>query len=74
MVLEIAHTGGKVIHVPIWSFLCHGFLQILVSDDLQSLDFSVVPLLRDSVGVLMQRQPRSLDDTLPGCYQRVGFK
>ncbi len=32
---------------------------------------SVVPLLRDSVGVLMQRQPRSLDDTLPGCYHRV---
>lgn len=31
----------------------------------------MVPLLRDSVGVLMQRQPRSLDQTLPGCYQRV---
>ena len=33
--------------------------------------YSVIPLLRDSVGVLMQRQPRSLDQTLPGCYQRV---
>ena len=28
MVLEMAHTGGKVI--PNWSFLCHGFLISLV--------------------------------------------
>lgn len=32
---------------------------------------SVLPLLRDSVGILMQRTPRELDHVLPGCYQRV---
>lgn len=33
--------------------------------------YSVLPLLRDSVGILMQRTPRELDHVLPGCYQRV---
>lgn len=33
--------------------------------------YSVLPLLRDSVGILMQRTPRELDQVLPGCYQRV---
>ncbi|XP_061744709.1 zinc transporter 7 isoform X2 [Nerophis ophidion] len=32
---------------------------------------SVVPLLRDSIGILMQRTPPPLDDALPECYQRV---
>ncbi|XP_061635473.1 zinc transporter 7 isoform X1 [Phyllopteryx taeniolatus] len=32
---------------------------------------SVVPLLRESIGILMQRTPPSLDRTLPECYQRV---
>lgn len=32
---------------------------------------SVVPLLRDSIGILMQRTPPTLDHTLPECYQRV---
>ncbi|XP_029355534.1 zinc transporter 7 isoform X1 [Echeneis naucrates] len=32
---------------------------------------SVVPLLKDSIGILMQRTPPSLDHTLPECYQRV---
>uniref|UniRef100_A0A9J8AIX4 Zinc transporter n=1 Tax=Cyprinus carpio carpio TaxID=630221 RepID=A0A9J8AIX4_CYPCA len=32
---------------------------------------SVVPLLRESIGILMQRTPPSLDHTLPECYQRV---
>ena len=32
---------------------------------------SVVPLLGDSLSVLMQRQPKELDNILPGCYQRV---
>ena len=36
--------------------------------------FSVLPLLRDSIGVLMQRQPRELDHQLPACYQRVGYQ
>lgn len=32
---------------------------------------SVVPLLRESIGILMQRTPPSLDHALPECYQRV---
>ncbi|XP_051550257.1 zinc transporter 7-like [Myxocyprinus asiaticus] len=32
---------------------------------------SVVPLLRESIGILMQRTPPSLDLSLPECYQRV---
>ncbi|XP_039984254.1 zinc transporter 7 isoform X2 [Xiphias gladius] len=32
---------------------------------------SVVPLLRESIGILMQRTPPSLDNALPECYQRV---
>lgn len=31
----------------------------------------MVPLLRESIGILMQRTPPSLDHTLPDCYQRV---
>ncbi|KAL2089279.1 hypothetical protein ACEWY4_013967 [Coilia grayii] len=32
---------------------------------------SVVPLLKQSIGILMQRTPPSLDQALPECYQRV---
>uniref|UniRef100_A0A8C5RD20 Zinc transporter n=1 Tax=Laticauda laticaudata TaxID=8630 RepID=A0A8C5RD20_LATLA len=32
---------------------------------------SVVPLLRESIGILMQRTPPSLESALPQCYQRV---
>ncbi|TNN27062.1 Zinc transporter 7 [Liparis tanakae] len=32
---------------------------------------SVVPLLKESIGILMQRTPPSLDRALPECYQRV---
>uniref|UniRef100_A0A3B4UUR6 Zinc transporter n=1 Tax=Seriola dumerili TaxID=41447 RepID=A0A3B4UUR6_SERDU len=32
---------------------------------------SVVPLLKESIGILMQRTPPSLDHALPECYQRV---
>ncbi|KAK1328862.1 hypothetical protein QTO34_011032 [Cnephaeus nilssonii] len=32
---------------------------------------SVIPLLRESVGVLMQRTPPQLEGALPQCYQRV---
>ncbi|CAD5111705.1 DgyrCDS996 [Dimorphilus gyrociliatus] len=32
---------------------------------------SVIPLLRDSLGILMMRQPRGLDSHLGSCYQRV---
>ncbi|XP_071073318.1 zinc transporter 7 isoform X2 [Dasypus novemcinctus] len=32
---------------------------------------SVIPLLRESVGILMQRTPPLLENSLPLCYQRV---
>ncbi|XP_059840609.1 zinc transporter 7 isoform X2 [Hypanus sabinus] len=35
------------------------------------IGISVVPLLKQSIGILMQRTPPSLDHILPQCYQRV---
>ncbi|XP_067846682.1 zinc transporter 7 isoform X2 [Heptranchias perlo] len=35
------------------------------------IGISVVPLLKQSIGILMQRTPPSLDHMLPQCYQRV---
>lgn len=32
---------------------------------------SVIPLLKQSIGILMQRTPPALDNSLPECYQRV---
>ncbi|BFY99378.1 hypothetical protein BsWGS_02418 [Bradybaena similaris] len=44
--------------------VCSMFIATLIA-------VSVLPLLRESIGVLMQRTPRALDHQLPGCYQRV---
>ncbi|CAB0001555.1 unnamed protein product [Nesidiocoris tenuis] len=44
--------------------ICSIFIAILIT-------LSVVPLIRDSALILMQRQPVSLDDVLPQCYQKV---
>uniref|UniRef100_A0A9J8BNY9 Zinc transporter n=2 Tax=Cyprinus carpio TaxID=7962 RepID=A0A9J8BNY9_CYPCA len=44
--------------------ICSMLISILIG-------VSVVPLLRESIGILMQRTPPSLDQTLPECYQRV---
>nr|KAI8754156.1 zinc transporter 7-like [Biomphalaria glabrata] len=44
--------------------VCSMFIAALIG-------ISVLPLLRDSVGILMQRTPRALDHALPACYQRV---
>uniref|UniRef100_A0A4W3II29 Zinc transporter n=1 Tax=Callorhinchus milii TaxID=7868 RepID=A0A4W3II29_CALMI len=35
------------------------------------IGISVIPLLKQSIGILMQRTPPSLDSILPQCYQRV---
>lgn len=35
------------------------------------ITMSVIPLLRDSVGILMQRQPKQLDRKLPETYRRI---
>ncbi|XP_069127913.1 zinc transporter 7-like [Argopecten irradians] len=45
--------------------ICSLFIAILIT-------ISVLPLLRDSVGILMQRTPRALESQLPACYNRVG--
>ncbi|XP_051550288.1 zinc transporter 7 [Myxocyprinus asiaticus] len=44
--------------------ICSMLISILIG-------VSVVPLLRESIGILMQRTPPSLDHVLPECYQRV---
>ena len=44
--------------------ICSMFIAILIA-------LSVLSLIRESVSVLMQRQPQSLDRVLPGCYQKV---
>lgn len=44
--------------------ICSMFIAVLIGA-------SVLPLIRDSVCVLMQRTPRELDSVLPSCYQRV---
>ncbi|XP_076306986.1 zinc transporter 7-A-like isoform X2 [Tachypleus tridentatus] len=44
--------------------ICSMFISTLIG-------FSVLPLLKNSVCVLMQRTPFELDKVLPSCYQRV---
>ncbi|XP_036377495.1 zinc transporter 7 [Megalops cyprinoides] len=44
--------------------ICSMLISILIG-------VSVVPLLRESIGILMQRTPPTLDHALPECYQRV---
>lgn len=44
--------------------ICSMLISILIG-------VSVVPLLKQSIGILMQRTPPSLDHALPQCYQRV---
>ncbi|ELU06402.1 hypothetical protein CAPTEDRAFT_112400 [Capitella teleta] len=71
----LADTLGSV-GVIVSSLLIHYF-GWMVADPICSMfiatliGFSTIPLLSDSIGVLMQRQPPSLDDQLPGCYHRI---
>lgn len=44
--------------------ICSMFIAILIA-------LSVLSLIKESIMVLMQRQPVSLDRVLPGCYQKV---
>jgi zinc transporter 5/7 len=44
--------------------ICSMFIASLVA-------LSVIPLLRNSFGVLMQRTPIEIENQLPACYQRV---
>lgn len=44
--------------------ICSMFIAILIA-------LSVLSLIRESIMVLMQRQPVALDRVLPGCFQKV---
>lgn len=54
------HYFGWMVADPV----CSMFIACLIT-------MSVLPLLRDSVGILMQRTPRELDTVLGGAYERV---
>lgn len=56
----LMHLFGWMIADPI----CSMFIAILIA-------LSVLSLIKESIMVLMQRQPESLDHALPGCYQKV---
>ncbi|XP_077573870.1 zinc transporter 7 [Stigmatopora nigra] len=71
----VADTLGSV-GVIISALLMQNY-DLMIADPICSMlialliGVSVVPLLRESVGILMQRTPPSLDRQLPQCYQRV---
>ncbi|XP_072295156.1 zinc transporter 7 [Eucyclogobius newberryi] len=71
----IADTLGSV-GVIISAILMQKY-DLMIADPICSMlislliGVSVVPLLRESIGILMQRTPPSLDHALPECYQRV---
>nr|XP_033477944.1 zinc transporter 7 [Epinephelus lanceolatus] len=71
----IADTLGSV-GVIISALLMQKY-DLMIADPICSMlialliGVSVVPLLKESIGILMQRTPPSLDHALPECYQRV---
>uniref|UniRef100_A0A1B6DKQ5 Cation efflux protein transmembrane domain-containing protein n=1 Tax=Clastoptera arizonana TaxID=38151 RepID=A0A1B6DKQ5_9HEMI len=56
----LMHLFGWMIADPI----CSMFIAILIA-------VSVISLIKESVMILMQRQPPALDNSLPQCYQKV---
>nr|CAG4650305.1 EOG090X09D3 [Sida crystallina] len=56
----LMHLFGWMVADPV----CSMFIAILIG-------LSVLGLIKDSVMILMQRQPKELDSKLPACYQRV---
>ncbi|XP_047231079.1 zinc transporter 7 isoform X2 [Girardinichthys multiradiatus] len=71
----IADTLGSV-GVIISALLMQKY-ELMIADPICSMliavliGVSVVPLLKESISILMQRTPPSLDNALPECYQRV---
>ncbi|KAL6469414.1 hypothetical protein MHYP_G00229380 [Metynnis hypsauchen] len=71
----VADTLGSI-GVIISAFLMQKY-DLMIADPICSMlialliGVSVVPLLRESIGILMQRTPPTLDNALPDCYQRV---
>ncbi|XP_031555001.1 zinc transporter 7-like [Actinia tenebrosa] len=56
----LIHQFGWMLADPI----CSMFISVLIV-------FSVIPLIRDSTGILMQRTPKALESVLHIAYQRV---
>lgn len=56
----LMHTFGWMIADPI----CSMFIAIMIA-------LSVLGLIKESMAILMQRQPKDLDRRLPQCYQQV---
>lgn len=56
----LMHTFGWMIADPI----CSMFIAIMIA-------LSVMGLIKDSMAILMQRQPKELDRRLPQCYQQL---
>ena len=54
------HAFGWMIADPI----CSMFIAVMIA-------LSVLGLIKDSMAILMQRQPKELDRKLPQCYQQV---
>uniref|UniRef100_A0A4W6FXH5 Zinc transporter n=1 Tax=Lates calcarifer TaxID=8187 RepID=A0A4W6FXH5_LATCA len=83
---EEPHCHGVLLHIiadtlgsigVIISALLMQKYDLMIADPICSMliailiGVSVVPLLKESIGILMQRTPPSLDHALPECYQRV---
>lgn len=56
----LMHLFGWMIADPI----CSVFIAVMIA-------ISVVGLIKESMEILMQRQPRQLDRRLPSCYQQL---
>jgi len=56
----LMHAFGWMIADPI----CSMFIAVMIA-------LSVLGLIKDSMAILMQRQPKELDRKLPQCYQQV---
>ena len=56
----LMQTFGWMVADPV----CSIFISVLIA-------ISVLSLIKDSVYILMQRQPMSLDTVLPQCFQKI---
>jgi len=67
----LGSAGVIVSAILMWAFgwmiadpICSIFIAVLIA-------LSVFSLVSDSMSILMQRSPKSLDNSLPDCYQKV---
>jgi len=67
-------------HLSCYKAIIQGLLYTLgwmIADPLCSMMIaalivmSVYPLMKDTIGVLLQRSPAHLDNVLPSCYRKV---